>query len=442
MEVEGKYFIGPTLGESIEPIIYCLDSDESSMIQPETQLSERARKSDLEYMQNNTAFMLSVLASTKPTDHLILDQKHLDTPELLKYTYGIYEKLSLTPTKNIHYAKQKNFANTAKNLQKELGIKTISSIGYSYLLAETFPIQERLAISKYVNAKTSLLPLSQKYNFSIPDSLLINLSEITPEKLDSLRFPSDPIYVKTDGLGGGYNVTKVKTVPQLQEILVELSHPCTKALVQAAVPKGFLETEHIFTIYPDRTEHLYSAVQITQNSSWYGNVFLANPTLSSAQKKSLSNTTYALQQEGYADDKGLLVGFDSLSNGEEMYITEFNARWLGSLPIKLLLERLGLLNTERVFSTFDYIADPEVTKYMCFAEKNLYGCSTSPNFSMIPVSYSAYSTDSKRVVCFVVTGDLIAFQEAVRRNFSEDSFIMLNNSIDFIVKKQLLSQEE
>ena len=427
-----EYFVGPTLGEPGEALLYCLDSDESTMICPEEQLTAHAKIVDEEYVRNNSAFILATLAATKEKDHFILDAEFKNVSHLLQWQLAIYQKLGLTPTSNIYFVSVKNFAAFAKNLLKQEKLKTISTIGYSFLMRKFFSIDPILKISKTVNAKTSLLPLSQKYHFPIPKSVLFKLSELTTDKLKILDFPTRPVYLKMDGLGGGYNVKKVSTVSELKSFLDKHLDKSLMILAQQGVPSAFIETEHIFMIYPTQTKHLYSSIQITKNSSWYGNVFLRKPTLTAAQRTALLNATKALQNEGYAHEKGLLVGFDSLANAAEMYIIEINARWLGSLPVERLLRRLNLLNKQTIFSSFDYVAEPDFVKYMEFAASYLYDSSKHTDFAFIPLSFSAYLVDATRVVYFMVIGDVKAFAKAVRSIFSKDSFTMLDNSLDYM----------
>ncbi|WP_194847297.1 GNAT family N-acetyltransferase [Candidatus Neptunochlamydia vexilliferae] len=423
-------FVGPTLGSQGEPVIYSLDSDESSAITPEEALSEEAKASDREYAQNNTAFTLAAAATANKEDHVILDTAFQQAPSLLEWQFSIHEKLGLEVTKNIHFAPSKSFAPLAKELAKKTGISTISTIGYSFLLNETFSIEEELTISKKVNAKTSLLELSKLYEFPISPSKLLSFDDLTSEALESLGFPNQPVYLKANGLGGGYNVKRIATAKELDAFIRSNHDTKPQVLAQRGVPSSFVETEHIFIVYPERVEYLYPSIQLTAGSSWYGNLFKKTAELTSKEEKALLAATRALQKEGYAKEKGTLVGFDSLSNGSEIYILEFNARWLGSLPVARLLDHLGLLNKEEVFSSFDYIHEEDLKKYQEFGENHLYGTSNTSGFAFIPLSFSPYSTDSKRVVYYVVTGDIVAFAKKVKEEFGERSFEMLDGSMD------------
>ena len=131
-------FIGPTLGNSDDTILYCLDSDESSMIYPESKLSDKSKKDDEEYIQNNSAFTLSALPLAKQSDHIILDATYLNDLRLFNWQMGIYEKLSLKITPNIYYVPVKKFAKFSRELTRTKNIDTLSVIGYSYILLKLF----------------------------------------------------------------------------------------------------------------------------------------------------------------------------------------------------------------------------------------------------------------------------------------------------------------
>ena len=249
---------------------------------------------------------------------------------------------------------------------------------------------------------------------------------------------AEVVYLKSNGLGGGYNVTRIETDKDLEEYIATLPLREEKILVQAATESSMIEKEHIFIVYDNSSRYLYSSVQLTEDSAWYGNLFLKEDSLTDSQHLTLQKSIAALQSEGYCSEKGLLVGFDTKLNQQEIQVLEINARWLGSLPVERILRKLDLLNKETVFSSFDYISNNELSKYLGFAEKYLYGHSNNL-FSIIPISYSAYPTKDQRLIYFAVTGSLGDFNKARKKLFGGSSFTMLDNSMKQIRQYKLTS---
>lgn len=427
--------VGPTLGNSKEPILYCLDSDESSAIEPESHFSTHSKAADNEYVQNNVAFTLSVLPTTQPHDRIILDHKFKTMIPLLEWYQQIYRALSFNPTKHIEFAPSKNFAPLAKMIAGGKNITTLSTIGFSYLQEQIFPSQGMLDISRKLNAKTSLPGLSSTYGFPIPPTKVLTFHELSMQSLQSLEFPQKAVYLKINGLGGGYHVKKIHTEKELKAFITTHQEKAPDVAAQQELPSDFIEREHIFLIYPEEVKYVYSSVQLTAESSWYGNLFEPEFVLHPSQKTALEKAAHAVRREGYAHPKGFLVGFDSLMNDREIAIIEVNARWLGSFPIYRLLTKLGLPRNALIFSSYDYLLEGDISTYQMFSEKHLFSPDIDRSFSFIPLSFSPYLTQQKQVICFVVVGELDAFYQEVKNTFSPGSFELLSHSMEQVQNK-------
>ena len=424
--------VGPTLGNGREPILYCLDSDESSTLEPESSLSPHAKSADEDYIKSNVAFTLSVLPTTQPHDLLILDHTFTTMIPFLQWHQKIYRQLGLNPTHQLHFAPSKKFAPLAQKLATQAHLSTLSTIGFSYLQEQTFPNPEMLEISKKMNAKTSLPELAKMYGFPIPPAKILPWHELSLPSLHSLGFPRQPVYLKIDGLGGGYNVKKICTEQDLTAFMTTHQKKSPLIAAQQELPRDDIEREHIFTLYPDTVEYLYSSIQLTTASSWYGNLFEPNFSLHPSQRDSLEKAAHALRKEGYSHPKGFLAGFDSLMNDRELSIIEINARWLGSLPIYRLLKKLQIPSNRHIFFSYDDLFEEEISLYQAFAEKHLLTPHNIEPFSWIPVSFSPYLTEHKHIICFIVIGKLEAFQQEVRSIFSPHSFQRLDLSMEQI----------
>ncbi|MEK7571264.1 MAG: hypothetical protein AAB553_03235 [Patescibacteria group bacterium] len=426
-----KLFVGPTLGNPQEPIIFSLDSDETYMLTD--QLTAEELKKDRAYTRDNSFYGFSVLSLTKKTDAIILDESFKTVPHLVAWIQKIYRTLGLETTEDVYYAKPKHFHELAKKIAEEKGIGIISTTCFSYITANTFPTQEYLTISKQLNAKTMLLDLSERYNFSIAKSLQIAKQEVTLEALAKLDFPEKALFVKSDGLGGGNNVVRIMSEDELNNLLSKLPD-LSNLLIQQEISQEYVETTTTFTLYTDHIEDMCIRGTMVDNVTWYGNIFFPIH-LSNRQKQSLYNAAKAAQEIGYGADDGFLIGFDAFITEEDIKIIEINARWLGSTPPEWLMKRLGILGTVTAVSSVDYVENLEISKWQEFVEKYLYSANENVAFSIIPLAFSAYEEENSiRMINFMILGDFEAFAQQAQKTFSEKSFPMLPNSLKIFKK--------
>lgn len=425
-------FVGPVPPQPDKIMLYALDAEESSMIQPEEHLTKLSKEIDSQYVRLTTAYTTSVLLSSKKDDHFILDEVFQNQMPLIDWLRRVYDSIGIQITDHIHFAPPKRFAAKAqKIIEKETTISVISTICFSYNLSRFFPIQQYLAPNKLLNSKTALPALAEKYHFTIPPTFVTTIGELLPACTDRFKFPEQSVFVKIDGLGGGYNVKHVTTTDDLTMLQSKYA-PTTPCSIQQAIDTSkYIETIHLYTISNTEIRYHGSRAKLTADNQWYGNVFVPDFKLTPRQRLVVDNAALAAQQEGYTAEEPLLIGFDGFMNNEELLITEFNVRWLGSSPPEYALKRLGIYEKVQALSTFDYIASTELTTYRNWVEKNLFHPATYKNrpFSILPLGFSGYEDDGKRVVGFIIIGDPVVCERDIRSTFSEKSFSLIANSL-------------
>jgi hypothetical protein len=124
--------IGPIAPTSEKVLLYALDAEESSVTQPEEELTARAQRIDEEYVRSNSAFVLSVLPATKPADLFILDEVFRDQMHLVDWLRDAYHPLGVEFSENIFFAPPKRFPLTVKELLREHEVAAVSTICFSY----------------------------------------------------------------------------------------------------------------------------------------------------------------------------------------------------------------------------------------------------------------------------------------------------------------------
>ena len=354
----------------------------------------------------------------------------------------MYAKMGLQVTQNILYVPVKAFAQKAKELHFLTGIQTISTICYSYLLDKTFPIKKILKNSIKLNSKIGLSRLAKKYQFSIPKTILSSKETLVEDVKKNFDFSHRSCFVKSDGLGGGNHVFLISNEKELHDTVRKLVHK-QKVVIQDDVSSSNIETISTYLIKKKGIEYINTRAKMVYEKTWYGNIFEPGITLGYAQKQNLHSVAQAVQKEGFATDQGVLVGFDAFLSKKGIYITEINARWLGSTPAEQVLKRLGLLGKKAAVSSFDYIHDDDMEAYKKFVASHLYSPKNSHDmkYQIIPLGLSAYKeTNKTRILNHIIVGDFEQFTKDLKKKFSKDSFILTNNSLVAFYKVQKFIQ--
>lgn len=427
-----QIFAGPTLGDSKDRILYALDAEESSMIKPESELSEKEKEIDTEYVMNNTTWALSMYAWSKPGDCFMLDDEYKKYPHIIGWLQKIYNRLGFKLTQNIVYAPPKKFAEQAVKIAELENYDVIASICFSFNSKDIYRTESYIEPNVKVNSKTSLFEFAEKFGFSVPKTVNTTIDSLNTI-LSKFNFPDKSIFLKFNGLGGGNSVKQIKTEDELNTIINSVSGS-TEVMIQEKIGDEYLETISVGLSYPDKIVWWPTRVKMISETNWYGNIFLPDLNLNDTQKENLERIAKAVRENGYCHEKGLLVGFDGFIGKNELLITEINARYYGSCPPTQILTRLGLLGKVQAVSSFDYIHESDAERYMEFFEKHLYDNSKNEDFSVIPMGFSAYLEKNQRIVNYIVIGNFEAFCDAVKKEFSNESFIMVNNSKDIYIK--------
>ena len=423
--------IGPIRPLPSKPMLYALDAEESSMQEPEEELSKEGQAIDEAYIRENSIFAFSMLPSTKPEDFLILDEVYEHQPELLAWFRSVYDKLNVHMTDQVQYATPKHFKRkVVRILADHSELDVVSTVCYSYNSQDLFPDNTHLLASRHVNAKTALGELSEKYHFSIPKTVLTSVAEAPARFKQEFSNQGQSVYAKVDGLGGGSNVSFVASADIMAGALQNYA-PDQACILQEAIGDTYFETIHVYSIANDSIQYDSSRAKMTKDKQWYGNIFDPKIVLTEHQRAMLDAAAYAVQQEGYAAEEPLLVGFDAFMDDTTILITECNARWLGSTPSEYALRRLGIYDSVTATSTIDEVTEDELAAYMSWVEANLFepGSELERPFALLPLGFSGYVVQGKRAVGLIVIGDLRACHADIRQKFSSGSFGLMDNSV-------------
>ncbi|HSX33329.1 MAG TPA: amino acid adenylation domain-containing protein [Candidatus Saccharimonadales bacterium] len=424
--------VGPVTPFIDGPIIYALDSEESSMLGPESDLSPSDIEEDDAYIRENSLYTLSILLTSRPEDYYILDTIYESQAYLIDWLRKLYAPLGVGMSEHVLFAEPKHYAETAKQvLESESGVRAITTICYSYNLAQTFPDSTHLEASRYVNAKTALPLLGQKYNLSVPHTIITTVAQVVEKCKTDFDLDHSSVFAKLDGLGGGFGVFHIQNLDEAEALQQNYPHEL-RCILQQAVDDSYVETSHLYTIDEAAAKYECSRVKLTANHARYGNIFIPNWQLAPAQQHALDMAAQAVQKEGYRAAKPLLLGMDAFMNGDELLLTEYNARWSGSSAPEFILRRLGLRQKVMSIGVIDTIREDELKTCMQWLEAHMYNPETAENapFSVLPLGFSGYVEEGTRLISYIVIGDFHAFKQAARETLNEASLPLLDRTAE------------
>lgn len=384
--------------------------DEPLMFKPEAELSA-LEKEHLAFMQHGIlAWAMIFVALAKPQDHVVLDEAFLDYKDFFTWHLSCYRKLGLTLSPNIHFVKTEDIYAKAFALRQDDTL--ISTVCFSYRLHEHLPLTQQLIQSQSVNSKTELAAAAEKFAFKVPATHEIFADKITSSFLKkNFGFPHRKIVVKTNGLGGGFNVKITDQMSELKDFLK--NYPSTQKFIVQEFVGGPQTHEYIadFVIDRENIELLNVRLKLTVANQWIGNVYSPELRLNSAQIQNLTRCVKGVRNTGYFAEPALPFGIDFLQNKHEQSILEINGRWTGGMPVYLFLEKLGLSN-RLVYSHVDEVKISEVVKYKKFIEKNMNPAAKGRSFTILPLSFGPLPGSENLQVWILVLDDYSAFVKA------------------------------
>lgn len=427
--------IGPICGQTTLPVLYALDSDESHMQRPQTHWTRQDIEADKKYRKENTAFLSSLICTTKKDDCFILPSEFQNTAEreLLTWHISQFERFGLSPTNNFYYSPIGTIASKAKSLLKDKAYSIVVTTCFSHITNRSFPVSKQLSISKQLNAKEFLYHHAEKLKLKLPKTLVISSeSDLNREVLTAIDFPKFHAYLKSNGLGGGNNVVEIVNFGQLKK-LIKTKRYAPPFILQKKIDTSFDEIIISLLVKSKQILLTSSRYKMTDQNTWYGNIFHPNLKLDPSVVRQATSLANKARKLGFHDKFGLYFGIDAFHNSttKKAILTEVNARYLGSTPIELLLSKLSLLGKALVVSMFDYISETEMTIYQQFIDERLYNPNTSQAFSVISLGFSAFQeADGSRLVYYLVMGDIELFMTVIIQKFSNNSFVMSRKAVE------------
>lgn len=423
---------GPYYPKGNRAFLYCMIGDEALMFKPKDRLNAYQRQHVDSMRFDILAFSMCFVAISRPQDSIYLDRLFLEEKEFFDWHRDIYAKAGLRSSKRLFFHEPDHIYSEALKARRE--DELISTVCFSHQLQGACTMSRRLAVSKRVNSKVQLVARAATAGFRTPKSVLLAKRQLTRAALRRhFDFPKRGLFLKTDGVGGGFNVKSVNGFEECQAFARDFE-PGTLFVAQEKVDRSIYSEGIVdYAVRSNGIEILSARLKLVANNSWFGGVYSSRLAFTESQIRNLERCIRDVQAQGYHCEEGFICGLDFFQSKDDQLITDINARWTGGLPVAILLDKLGLAGTT-AYSHLDELSQSEILKYRRFVQKHLYtpGGDFKPAegaFRIFPVSFSPKVNDGKLYVWFAVIGDYHAFALEKNLRFSPGS-LPLSDTVD------------
>jgi hypothetical protein len=301
-----------------------------------------------------------------------------------------------------------------------------------------FPLhqdQSALDMSRNVNSKLHFAQHAPVAGLPVPQTQVYAKSAIAAGDADHFFAANAAgLMMKLLGLAGSRNVFKVDSTAQCLERIEEYDDEVLVLLQRVLDTGAWQEMTVDLTITPERVEISNVRQLLFAGGKWVGNYLSPELAVADAHREMLYRVGEYARHHGYVSERGVNCGIDYFIAGDEIMITEINARWTGGLFPAQYLQRLGVDQPAVAF--FDMVDCQDREALEAFQSEHLYAHGAA-DFSYIPMGFTPFEMEiegsARYFVWQIVVGDFASFVEAKTRSLPEGAF----PTADLILKEAL-----
>ena len=417
---------------------FAMSVDDTSLYHDVGNLTPKQKKEDEESRDLMGFLQVVLIGLGKPADHIAMYDAFgaAPWPERLATYTDFFNRMGLKPIPPEHrhlHPKEDFYASVARNLPPTDSITLYMTSGTNSVLHND---PEALRISRNVNSKFHFAENAPRFGIPVPETLVTTKGELDSEKVRGFMAKHGPkLMLKISGLAGARNVTTIDSIQAAKDYVAEFDDSMQILLQQRLDFSRFTEMTADYRI-TDKDITIANVRKIMfADGVWVGNLIGPDVVMTEAHRKELMKVGEYARAQGFVRPEGINCGIDYFVNGDEVVVTEINARWTGGLFPTEMIRRVGADN-ETAIAFVDMVRGDKFDRYLKFIDENLYKETKGP-FAMIPLGVSSIpqvidGTDHY-LSWQIVTGDFEAFRKA-RREQLGDGVLMRSESISVELK--------
>ena len=157
---------------------------------------------------------------------------------------------------------------------------------------------------------------------------------------------------------------------------------------------------------------------------WVGNYIASELVVTDRHHEELMKVGEYARSHGHVSEEGVNCGVDYFIDGDEVIVTEINARWTGGLFPAEFLRKLNVKKPAIAF--FDMVPIDQIPLLQSFQSDHLYTADEKNSFGYIPMGFCPFNVDidgrSNAFFWQIVTGDFESFVSARKKTLPDGAF--------------------
>jgi glutathione synthase/RimK-type ligase-like ATP-grasp enzyme len=422
------FFPGQTMSTT-----FAMSVDDTSLYFDTGKLTEKQKREDQESRDLMGFLQVVLVGLGKPADHVAMYEEFGKAPwpeRMARYT-DFFNRMGLAPIPPEHrhlHPKEDFYPSVARKLPPTDSITLYMTSGTNSVLHND---PEALRISRNVNSKFHFAANAPGFGIPVPETLVITKGELDSDKARAFMAKHGPkVMLKLSGLAGARNVTVVDSLDAAKAYAAELDDSTPVLLQQRLDFSDWTEMTADYRI-TDQDIQIANVRQIMfADGVWVGNLIGPDVILTEAHRQELMKVAEYARAQGFVRPEGINCGVDYFIKGDEVMVTEINARWTGGLFPTEMMRRIGATQ-ETAIAFVDMVRADKFERYLNFIDEHLYKETKGP-FAMVPLGCSPIPQLINGAESYlswqVVPGDFEAFKQA-RRDQLGDGALMRADSI-------------
>ncbi len=418
--------VGTFIPDQSLPVLHAMAGDDCSLHHDLTKLSS---KQEIDHRENQIltcALQVALIGLSKNKDYVAL-AKQFNLPqwsETLQHYVAMFRKMGLETVPETHYLfEELDFLyERVANSLPPVDLVNLYMISGSNRVLHRDP--HAFEVSRNVNSKLHFARHAPQAGIPVPRTEIYKKHEIISGKADDFfsQFP-EGLMIKLLGLAGARNVFRGKNVEASKRLIHEYD-PNEDVLLQEILnDERWQEMTVDLTIKPNSINISNVRRILLASGKWVGNYLGCDLNVSDSHREVLLRVGEYARDQGYVAEEGVNCGIDYFISGDDILVTEINARWTGGL---FPAEFVRMLDTKQpAIAFFDLIQADEVREVQEFQKKYLYHTDRQA-FSYVPMGFTPFITPLEEKKCFfvwqLVLGDFALFVEKSGEVLSRDSF--------------------
>ena len=419
--------VGSYSPQQASRVLYAMIGDDCSLHHDLDKLTPKQQADHAENQILTCALQVALIGLGKAFDYVALAEQFKEEvwADLLSHYVDMFSQMGLTPihTKNISFHPLDRFyTDLAQKIPPVDLINLYMVSGSNMALHNNI---EALEVSRNANSKVHFALNAPAAGIPVPTTKIYQKSEIEAGAASPFFESNEKgLMVKLLGLAGARNVFTAANAEECLSIIEEYETDVEVLLQEIIDTERFQEMTVDLTITPDNITINNVRKILFAGGKWVGNYISHDLIMSDSHRKQLINVGHYARNQGHVAEEGTNCGIDYFIAGDEVIVTEINARWTGGLFPAEFLRKLNI--KEPAIAFFDTIPVDQIEIVQSFQREYLYGISSRNSFQCIPMGFCPFKMEidgaSKILIWQIVVGDFKSFVGACKDRFAQGGF--------------------